>query len=241
MKNEVALKIYKVDYDFIVKNYLSPAMWEKTWTLFVYRDIQITLNIDYISVRPKKICFNISIRQDEEKCSINIWHNIDSSNYNILKKQINSAIECLIESLERQHIYDEDGYKQIQEAGYKEDDLLKDIANDFLDENGVSNKEIRDIYVYNYISNNKKTDTYLSNYVTGRKHRCMPDLWMVYYKATENNEKYQELLNKLSNELSFNEMFKNIQEAISVFDEDMKDTDMYNDYVYDIQQELESI
>ena len=193
MKNEIALKVYKVDYDFIIKNYLSPAMWEKTWTLFVYRDIQITLNIDYISVRPKKICFTISIRQDEEKCNVDIWYNIDSSNYNILKKQINSAIECLIESLERQRICEEDGYKQIQEAGYNEEDILCRIAEEFLDDNGVSNEEIRDAYIDNYIYRNKKTDTYLSNYVTGRKYRCMPDLWMVYYKATENNEKYQEL------------------------------------------------
>ncbi len=29
MKNEVALKVYEVNYDFIIKNYLSPELWEK--------------------------------------------------------------------------------------------------------------------------------------------------------------------------------------------------------------------
>lgn len=241
MKNEIALKVYKVDYDFIIKNYLSPAMWEKTWTLFVYRDISITLNIDYISVRPKKICFDIKIAQDGDTHSTNVTHYIDNSNYNVLKKQINGAIEFLIEYLERDYISKEDGYKEIEIAGYNEEDILSRIAEDFLDENGVSNKEIRDVYIDNYICNNRKTNTYLSNYVIGRKYRCMPDLWIVYYKATENNEMYQSLLNKLSNERNFDALFKNIKESISVFSEDMENTDEYYDYIHNMQQELENI
>lgn len=241
MKNEVALKIYKVDYDFIVKNYLSPAMWEKTWTLFVYRDISITLNIDYIMVKPRRICFNIKITQDGNTHSTNVTHYIDNSNYNVLKKQINGAIESLMEYLERDYISKEDGYKEIKNAGYNEEDILRRIAEDFLDDNGVSNEEIRDVYIDNYIYRNKKTDTYLSNYITGRKYRCMPDLWIVYYKATENNEMYQSLLNKLSNERNFDALLKNIKESISVFSDDMEDTDEYNEYISNMQQELENI
>lgn len=241
MKNEVALKIYKVDYDFIVKNYLSPAMWEKTWTLFVYRDISVTLNIDYIMVKPRRICFNIKIAQDGNSHSTNVIHHIDNSNYNVLKKQINGAIECLMEYLESDYISKEDGYKEIKSAGYNEENILRRIAEDFLDYNGVSNKEIRDVYIDDYIYRNKKTDVYLSNYITGRKYRCMPDLWIVYYKATENNEKYQSLLNKLSNERNFDALLKNIKESISVFGEDMEDTDEYNEYISNMQQELENI
>ena len=28
------LKVYEIDYSFIIKNYLNPEMWSKTWTLF---------------------------------------------------------------------------------------------------------------------------------------------------------------------------------------------------------------
>lgn len=241
MKNEVALKVYKVDYDFIVKNYLSPAMWEKTWTLFVYRDITITLNIDYIMVKPRRICFSIKISQDENRHSTTVTHYIDTSNYKVLKKQINGAIESMIEYLEKDYIVKEDGYKEIRKAGYNEEDILKNIAEEFLDENGVSNEEIRDVYIDNYVYKNKKTDTYLSNYVTGRKYRCMPDLWIVYYKATENNAMYQFIINKLSNERNFDELLKNIKESISVFKDDMENTEEYINYVSDMQQELENI
>lgn len=241
MTNEVVLKIYKVDYDFIIKNYLSPAMWEKTWTLFVYRDISVTLNIDYIMVKPRRICFNIKISQDGNSHSTNVTHYIDNSNYNVLKKQINGAIESLMEYLERDYISKEDGYKEIKIAGYNEEDILRRIAEEFLDDNGVSNEEIRNVYIDNYIYRNKKTDTYLSNYITGRKYRCMPDLWIVYYKATENNEMYQSLLNKLSNERNFDALLKNIKESISVFSDDMEDTEEYNEYISNMQQELENI
>lgn len=241
MKNEVALKVYEVNYDFIIKNYLSPELWEKTWTLFVYKDINITLNIDYITVKPRKICFQVRIRQDEYSTYTNIYYTIDQSNLKILKKQINGAIETLMTYLENSYIQKEQGYKDIENAKWSERDLLRKIAEEFLDENDVTNKEIRDVYIENYISNNEKTYTYLSNYIDGRHYRCMPDMWLVYYKATENNEKYQQLLNKLSNELNFYELLKDIKESISIFDDENTDSDAYNEYVSDMKDCLESI
>ena len=58
MRNEMTLKKYDVDYSFIIRNYLSPELWKKTWTLFVYKNIRITLNLYYIWVNdPIKIDF----------------------------------------------------------------------------------------------------------------------------------------------------------------------------------------
>ena len=239
MKNEIALKVYEVNYDFIIKNYLSPKLWEKTWTLFVYKDITITLNINYITVKPRKICFDVRIKQDEYTTYTNIYYNIDQSNLKILKKQINGAIETLMTSLEKNYIYKEQGYKDIEQAKSNERGLLIKIAEEFLDENNVTNEEIRNVYIENYVDNNEKTWTYLNNYVDGRHYRCMPDMWLVYYKATENNEKYQQLLNILSNELNFYELLKDIKNSISIFDDE--DSDDYKDYVSNMKDCLESI
>lgn len=219
----------------------STAKAEKTWTLFVYRDISIVLNISSISVKPKRICFDIRIRRDEYTTYTSIYYHIDNSNYNVLKRQINGAIETLLNALEQNDIKREDGYWEIKNASCNEEDILKRIAEEFLDDNGVSNEEIRDCYINNYIYKNKRTNVYLSNYLDGRKYRCLPDLWIVYYKATENNEMYQLLLNKLSNERNFDELLKNIKESISIFKDDMEETDDYQDYVYTMQKELESI
>lgn len=241
MRNDVAVKVYKVDYDFIIKNYLSPAMWEKTWTLFVYRDISITLDISYITVRPRKICFDIKIRQGEYMTNTSIHYHIDNSNYNVLKKQINGAIETLIGYYENGHIRQENDYRTIKNAEYDEEDLLTNIANNFLDENGVTNEDIREVYIDAYVSNNKKTNSYLSNYLDGRRYRCKPDIWLVYYKAIENDIKYQEILNILRNEKNFDELLQSIKESISIFDENERDEETYNEYIDELQSYLDKI
>ena len=144
-------------------------------------------------------------------------------------------------NLEKNQIYKEQGYKDIEKARSNERETLEDIAKEFLDENGVTNKDIRDAYIDRYVDKNEKTWTYLSNYVDGRHYRSMPDMWLVYYKATENNEKYQSLLNILSNELNFYELLKDIRESISIFNDDEIDSDKYNEYVSDMKDCLESI
>lgn len=51
MKNEIALKVYDVDYSFIIKNYLASDLWQKTWTLFVYKNVRVTLDLYKIEVK----------------------------------------------------------------------------------------------------------------------------------------------------------------------------------------------
>lgn len=241
MTNELAVKVYKVDYDFIIKNYLSPAMWEKEWTLFVYRDVVVTLEISSIHMRPRSINFRIKLRKDEYNTTTSIYYYLDNSNYNVLKKQINGAIEELIHDVEEHFIRQEQGYKDICNAYNNEYDLLHDIAEEFLDENDVINEEIRDVYIDNYIDKNSKTDVYKSNYLQGRKYRNMSDLWLVYYKATENHEKYQYVLNELRNEIGLQAILDDIKESISLFDEDAEDTDERSDYISEMKEALESI
>ena len=30
----IDLKVYDIDYEFIIKNYTDPKLWDKTWNLF---------------------------------------------------------------------------------------------------------------------------------------------------------------------------------------------------------------
>lgn len=56
MDKMLALKVYDVDYSFIIKNYLDERLWEKEWTIFTYKRYEITLKLDSINVRTKTIC-----------------------------------------------------------------------------------------------------------------------------------------------------------------------------------------
>ena len=39
----LALKVYDVDYSFIIKNYLDEKLWEKEWVIFVYKKFKVNI------------------------------------------------------------------------------------------------------------------------------------------------------------------------------------------------------
>ena len=42
--NNLVIKRYEVDYSFIIKNYLHESLWNKKWTLFVYKNYTFYLD-----------------------------------------------------------------------------------------------------------------------------------------------------------------------------------------------------
>lgn len=74
------IKVYKIDYEFILKNYTSPALWDKTWTLFVFKNYVYTLSLNSIDVKNKNIIFEIKLDSN-----LNIWCKSKTGNilYNI--------------------------------------------------------------------------------------------------------------------------------------------------------------
>lgn len=74
--------------------------------------------------------------------------------------------------------------------------LLKEIAERFLDDNGVSNEDIRDAYINAYVNNNSKLDIYKSRLIETLQYQTFPDLYLVYANAAgdekviKNGKKY---------------------------------------------------
>ena len=42
MDKGLIIKAYDIDYSFIIKNYLDPKLWEKEWTLSMYKELVVT-------------------------------------------------------------------------------------------------------------------------------------------------------------------------------------------------------
>lgn len=59
-----AIKVYDIDYDFIIKNYTDPKLWDKVWTLFVFKNYTFTLSLDTINVKNKQINFDLKLSSD---------------------------------------------------------------------------------------------------------------------------------------------------------------------------------
>ena len=239
MRNEITLKKYDVDYSFIIRNYLSPELWKKTWTLFVYKNIRITLNLSYIWVNdPIKISFKISIKTPEYSTYTLKDHTIDVSNLTILKKQIDNAILFLINDYERYVISKTKTYQDLLDTAVRENERLQEIAENYLNENGIYIEDVRDAYIAYYMDKNNTGDSYLSNYKDSMKYKQCTDLWLVYAKAT-NDEKLEEKIKERLTTDDYVDILKDIQEYIDILSDE--DSDEYYEYFEEKESNLESI
>ena len=226
MNNNLIIKQYDVDYSFIIKNYLDKKLWSKNWTLFVYKDLVFNLSLFRIDVEDNNICFKIKLIKGNFGYSDLIWYHEKQSNIDILKKQINGSIFSLIEDYERDLIKKEPEYLKIEDNEYIEREMLTNIAEEFLDENGVSNTEIRDVYIDNYVTNNSKTDTYLSNYLDYRKYHVASDVYLVYTKASGDNDRYNNVNKIAKEEPNYNELMEEVNEYLEKLENDKEDLEV---------------
>lgn len=239
MGNEITLKKYDVDYSFIVRNYLSPELWKKTWTLFVYKNLSITLNLYSIDVEdPITITFKIAIKAPRYYNSTFKSHVISTSNLKVLKNQINSGIISLITNYETNEIRSTNEYKELFNASIIEEERLRDIAENYLDDNRIYIDDVRDAYIDYYVSKNNDGGEHLSNYTQSMKYKKCPDLWLVYAKASDNEDLENNVKHALTND-DYCYVLKEIKEYVDMLSDE--DSDEYNDYFEEKESNLESI
>ena len=108
MEKGLRLKVYDIDYSFIIKNYLDEKLWDKEWTIFIYKNFQIILRLNSIDVRNKVIYFEVEIQDgNTENKSYWIKSKKDTFKYflsvesiDILKQSLNHTIFVLMQKLE---------------------------------------------------------------------------------------------------------------------------------------------
>lgn len=230
-----AIKTYKIDYEFIIKNYTNPKLWDKIWVLLEFKKYVFTLMLDQIDVRKRQIYFEIKLSSDLE-----IWGNTktkqlmyDIKNMNVdnLKHLINCCMNNLIESLELEYIENEDDYRSIENSRYDEKQRLREIAEDFLDKNNVTNSEIRDVYIDYYIDNNETIYDLLSSYKDKAKYSRLVDLYLVFAEITKNEELKNKVIESQENDAS--EIVKEVEKFMEYLESEK--------YTEEMQDKLEEI
>ena len=236
MEYGIVPKVYDVDYSFIVKNYLSPDVWEKEWTLYIYKDIEFSLQLYQIDCQDSAIWFEIRIKNKNigYTNSSSIKYNIKNSNITVLKKQINGGIFELMRSYEKYVIVQSEGYIHLCELYEDEDDNLTKLAEEFLDSNCVSNREIRDVYIDNYVSNHRKRYTAESNYKSAHEYLMLPDYFLTFTKVVDDKSRYESCYAKISKNLDMNVIEQLMNEAQEVYE-------FSEEYADDLRTELEAI
>lgn len=224
------VKIYSIDYSFIISNYLNKELWKMKWNLFVYKNNVFTLNLHSIDTKNNKICFEISYNK-QNWVKQTIWYDIDNTSIDILKQQINGAIFRLMEEEDSDMCRETDGYYHIKELYNNEDDKLREIAENYLDENGITLDDVREVYIENYVDNNRKMDTLLSNYVSSHKYRYLTEMMVVFTKITNDTMRF----NNIKNAIQDDNRIKQIEDEIKEFDIYFNSDDYENDMVDELE------
>lgn len=197
-----AIKVWKMDYSFIVKNYLNPALWQKTWTLFEYKDFVITIKLTKIETENMRIVFRLNLRDNSRP---NTWgdqedvsYSLKGSSIKFLIKSINGAIFRMISYRERNHVLEDlPVYIDAKQQGDIEIEKLTVLASEFLDDEGVTNEEIREAYIDKYVDDNKQNDEYIQRLRSAYEYHLLTDFYLVFAESIGDDAKYQTVMDRL--------------------------------------------
>ena len=241
MKNKLpAIKVYDIDYSFIIKNYLNPEMWQKTWTLFQYKTWVITFRIDYIWCRSEKIHFMIKIKdnspENEYKCgdycdadkfySASVDYSLKIDDIQFLKREIISKSFYIIEKLEEEAIMATREYINLTRSYSDEKNKLTKIAEDFLDDNGVNNEDIRNAYIEAYVENNTQLDLMQNRLKRKMQYTIFPDLYLMFANATRDDKIVQKWEKTLAENNNIEELRTEILEYLEYMQSEEFEDDM---------------
>lgn len=200
MRNKIILKVFDIDYSFIINNYLEPKLWEKEWTLFVYKKFVVTLRLKYIYIYKHKICFEIKLTNNNKnnwnrEYTETVEYSLNVENINILKKNINKQMLHAIEVMEKSdYIEQTEEFEKLILMQYEEREKLTKTAEEFLDDNDIENENIREAYIEAYVSNTEKVWDLKEDYKNENQHKMLPDLYLTFARATNNKELEEEIL-----------------------------------------------
>ena len=234
-----AIKVYDIDYSFIIKNYLNPEMWQKTWTLFQYKTFVVTLQLTYINCQDEKITLRVKIKDNsseheyaydwgknlDKDASDDVYYSLKINDLKFLKTLIESSVFDAISKLEKYNIVASEDYQNLKEMYSNEQDSLRNIAEDFLDANDVSNEDIREAYIDAYVSNNTKLDGYLGRMLNKKQYIIFPDLYLMFANATRNDK----TVKKWEKILAENNNIEELRTEILEYLEYMQSEDFEND------------
>lgn len=214
------IKVYEVDYSFIIKNYLNRELWDKTWTLFQYKHSTVTLCLNSINTKNKIIYFEVRLDWSDGEQTDYSYNTVEFQlgvmNVTQLKNIINNCIWSRILRVEESQIERSQEYQNIRDGWYNEKARLEEIANDFLDSEGVTHKAIREAYIDKFIDDNDTLWDDLQQYKSDMKYRVLTELYLVFAKTIKDEERtkqvannqttnIQELLNKVADFMVYTE------------------------------------
>lgn len=231
------IKTYEIDYQFIIDNYTDPKLWDKVWNLFIFRNYVYTLTLSSIDVKKYEISFEIRLESDLDIYNHNkstiIKHNLKNSSIEILKKQINGSMFTLAEWLEKEVIQNSSEYQEVENSKYSERQYLGDIANEFLDDNGVTNSDIREVYVDYYVDRNETIYEKLNDLENKMRYNHLTDLFLILVECSNDESRKELVIQNQNNEENIQKILDEVAEYVQYIETE--------EWIEEMQEKLEAI
>lgn len=149
--NELTNDVYKVNFKDIIANSLNREYWEKTWHLFEYDGYNVTMKLDSIDITRNQVWLRIDIEykiagyKDYEFTTMRLP--LDRYNAEVFKNKLHNNVKRVLRSVERGLARRGDEYHEAAAHDTYVDGLKRDELCEFLDDEGVYNSEVREIYI----------------------------------------------------------------------------------------------
>jgi hypothetical protein len=232
MSNEISLKVYKIDWKRIVDNATDKRYWNHKWTVFEYSGLFVEVELEKIDILNQEVSFKISCQYRGKKVSTNYNYIPFSLEKRFVDEKMNSFVFETMAVLERRFIEETDLYQEARELESNQDERLREIAIEYLDDNGISLSDVREAYIDVYVSNNSKN--YTNRVFESLKYKILTKQLLTFCQVVNKEEKYNVVIEK--NEYSqekINEIRKKITESLKEIETE--------EYIDEMKSNLEGI
>lgn len=225
MRYEIAPKVYKIDYEFIIKNYTDKSLWTKHWTLFVYKDFVINLRLKRINTFKEEVVFELDITNNNYSLPFDnsgytwvsnheVRYNVKNTSISILKQQIEGAMFSIIKELEEKEIKASENYITIYNTRSIENNRLVEIAENFLDDLDITHDDVRGAYIDRFVDANSEIDSKLQDYVNNMRFRVYSEIFLVFCEITKQEDRKNAVLQSIDSDEAEKIMAK-VEEVIA--------------------------
>ena len=205
--NELSTHLVKLDVDTILANYKKPDFWSKTWTIFKGCGIEVTWCLTYINCIDNTIGSKVMVKcnlmrrgkryteYDYNYCS-NIPINHEEYSQTVFENNIIGTALRTTEGVERMITRRYAEYSKAELLDEQQRETLRDIANEFLDNENVKNEDIRDAYISSYVDTNA-TSRLALEVIANFKYKILSNAYLMFLSFFNNKdefEKYKKLI-----------------------------------------------
>lgn len=206
----ISTQIEYVNIKEILKNYKKPKYWKKHWCVFKTNNFKFVFYLSRIDIEGNAIEGRVNyistaiVRGNRKLCLESLPWNYETITIPIanpdykqetFERRLIGCIRSLIERLERLIIERTSDYRTAERNTNYYYDRVEELANQKLDEENITNEDIRDAYVEK-CRDNASCD-YCSQVLAAKSKTVLPNLYLMLFSWFDRPDDYKKMKSEI--------------------------------------------